>query len=400
MRTNIITVVLALVTAGAFAQDEKNGTFSVTDGIKCTKTLKQKNQVTESIQGQFRIIKANAIPDHKVGAFPNAGNPNTISAQNKTYKIPANPQKAKEVTSVSADGFGRGFPAYEFGVALNGVKLEPTAAEFFGGRGRNMNSNWTLEALSTNVNLGDDCNNAHVQPTGEYHYHGTPWEYIKSVDGKQMKQVGWAADGFPIYYKYGYSDANDATSEVKELISSYQLRKGNRPGDGKTAPDGKYDGTYVRDFEFIEGLGDLDIANGRYGVTPEFPEGTYYYMITDDFPSLPRYFVGTPSEDFAVGGGILGNRGQRMARNRFENNQRQGPPNGKRPSAKQLIKMMDADEDGKISEDEAKGPLADMFAEVDANEDGFLTLKELRKMPKPSNNRQQGGMRSEPPGRQ
>jgi hypothetical protein len=399
MRTHIITAMAALLTISAVAQDEKNGTFSVTDGIKCTKTLRQKNKVTESIQGQYRVIKSNAIPNHIVGNFPNAGNPNTISAQNKTYKIPAKPQKAEKLTSVSAEGFGRGFPAYEFGVALNGVKLEPTAAEFFGGRGANMNANWTLEALSTNVNLGDDCNNAHVQPTGEYHYHGTPWEYIKSVDGKQMKQVGWAADGFPIYYKYGYVDANDATSEVKELISSYQLRKGNRPGDGKTAPNGTYDGTYVRDFEFIEGLGDLDIANGRYGVTPEFPSGTYYYVITDDFPSLPRFFVGTPSEDFAVGGGILGNRGQRMARNRFGNDRRQGPPNGRRPSAKQLLKMMDADEDGKISEDEARGPLSDMFAKVDTNEDGYLTLKELRKIPQ-SPNRQQGGMRGGPPGRQ
>ena len=138
MRTKIITTVLALMTIVAVAQDEKNGTFSVTDGIKCTKKLRQKNKVTVSIQGQYRVIKSNAIPNHIVGKFPNAGNPNTISAQNKIYKIPARPQEAVELTSVSAEGFGRGFPAYEFGVALNGVKLEPTAAEFFGGRGKNI----------------------------------------------------------------------------------------------------------------------------------------------------------------------------------------------------------------------------------------------------------------------
>ncbi len=401
MRTTITTVIATLLVISVYAQDSKNGTFSVTDGIKCTKTLKIENKVTVSIQGQYRVIKSNAIPDHKVGKFPNAGNPNTISEQSKTYKIPARPKKANKLTSVSAEGFGKGFPAYEFGVALNGVKLEPTAAEFFGGRGRNMNPDWTLEALSTNVNLGDDCNNAHVQPTGEYHYHGTPTELIKNVDGKQMQQVGWAADGFPIYYKYGYEDATDANSKVIELTSSYQLKKGNRPGDGKTAPDGKYDGTYVRDFEYVEYLGDLDIANGRFGVTPEFPEGIYYYVITDDFPSLPRYFVGTPSEDFAVGGGILGNRGRRMARGRFGNNQnRQGPPNGKRPSAKQLIKMMDADKDGKISEDEARGPLLEMFAKIDANEDGFLTAKEIRKAAPKQQQRGGRDQRGGPPGRQ
>lgn len=380
MNKNLITAIAALFFISGIAQDSKNGTFSVTDGIKCNKTLRVKNEVSISVQGQFRVIKANAIPNHKVGQFPNSGNPNTIREQSKTYKIMARPVKASKLTSVSMDGFGKGFPAYEFGVALNGVKLEPTAAEFFGGRSANMNSDWALEALSTNVNLGDDCNNAHVQPTGEYHYHGTPWEFIKKLEGKKMKQVGWAADGFPIYYKYGYKDPMDKNSEVIELISSYQLRKGKRLGDGVKAPDGNYDGTYVRDFEFVEGLGNLDKANGRFGVTPEFPGGTYYYVITDDFPSLPRYFVGTPSKDFAVGGGILGNRGRQFARGRFGNDRnRQGPPNGKRPTAKQLMKMMDADEDGKLSKEEVRGPLADNFDEVDLNEDGFLSLKEIRK---------------------
>lgn len=386
---SILSTFALLIITGVFAQDQKNGTFSVTDGIKCNKTLKIENKVTETFQGQFRVIKANAIPNHKVGQFPNSGNPNRISEQSKTYKIPLSPQKADQLTSVSADGFGKGFPAYEFGVALNGVKLEPTAAEFFGGRSRNMNSDWTLEALSTNVNLGDDCNNAHVQPTGEYHYHGTPWEYIKKFDQNEMNQVGWAADGFPIYYKYGYVNPSDSNSKVIELTSSYQLKKGNRPGDGKTAPDGTYDGTYVRDFEYVEGLGDLDIANGRFGVTPEFPEGTYYYVITDDFPSLPRYFVGTPSKDFAVG--ILGGRGRELAGGRFGNGRNrqcgqrdQGRPEGNRPSSKQLVKMMDTDGDGKISKEEARGPLQDHFDQVDSNEDGLLTVKELRNAKPPN----------------
>ena len=47
--------------------------------------------------------------------------------------------------------------------------------------------------------------------------------------------------------------------------------------------------------------GDLDEANGRTGVTPEFPNGTYYYVVTDEFPGIPRYFVGTPSKDFKLG---------------------------------------------------------------------------------------------------
>lgn len=379
MKYQILALTLAFVFSIQVNAQSKNGTFSVTDGIKCTTTLSQKNKVEILTKGDSRIITSNAIPDHKVGAFPNPGNPNTISEQKKKYNIPLNPKKATKLTSVSADGFGKGFPAYEFGVALNGVKLEPTAAEFFGGRGENMNPEWTLEALSTAVNLGDDCNNAHVQPTGEYHYHGTPWEFIKKVTGKSMSQVGWAADGFPIYYKYGYKDPTDTNSEVVSLISSYQLKKGARPGNGKTAPNGTYDGTYVRDFEFVKGLGDLDIANGRFGITPEFPKGTYYYVITDDFPSLPRYFVGTPSEDFAVGGGILGNGGRRMARNKFGNNGQRNVRNDRRqpPSTKEILKMMDANNDGKISSKEAKGPLKQDFARIDVNKDGFISEKEL-----------------------
>ena len=44
-------------------------------------------------------------------------------------------------------------------------------------------------------------------------------------------------------------------------------------------------------------------VNGRIGVTPEFPNGTYYYIITDEFPGIPRYFKGIPSNDFRLGGG-------------------------------------------------------------------------------------------------
>ncbi len=55
----------------------------------------------------------------------------------------------------------------------------------------------------------------------------------------------------------------------------------------------------------------------------------------------------------------------------------------KRPSIEQLFKDLDANEDGKLSTDEVKGPLKDHFAKVDLNEDGFLTREELEKAPKP-----------------
>ena len=118
-----------------------------------------------------------------------------------------------------------------------------------------------------------------------------------------MIHLGYAADGFPIYNSSSYSDPNDGDSPIVELTPSYQLKSGERPGDGISAPCGEYTGVYTADWEYIEGLGDLDECNGRSGVTPEFPNGTYYYVLTTDYPGIPRCLSGTPSEDFRLGQG-------------------------------------------------------------------------------------------------
>ena len=53
------------------------------------------------------------------------------------------------------------------------------------------------------------------------------------------------------------------------------------------------------------------------------------------------------------------------------------------PSFSQLLKEMDANEDGKLAKDEIKGPLKNDFAKIDTDKDGFITEKELKKAPKP-----------------
>ena len=55
----------------------------------------------------------------------------------------------------------------------------------------------------------------------------------------------------------------------------------------------------------------------------------------------------------------------------------------KPPSFSKLLEKMDANEDGKLSKAEIKGPLKENFDEVDANEDGFISEKEFEKVPKP-----------------
>lgn len=110
---------------------------------------------------------------------------------------------------------------------LNGIELDPIASEPFPHQGimsANMNWEWNLEA--TNVQIGLDCNNAHVQPQGKYHYHGSPTLYLQNVNitTSRMTIMGYAADGFPIYYKYAYESANDNTSNIIEMTSSNKLR--------------------------------------------------------------------------------------------------------------------------------------------------------------------------------
>ncbi len=131
-----------------------------------------------------------------------------------------------------------------------------------------------------------------------------PTLYLEEIHLRDdvMTLIGYAADGFPIYYKYAYSDPYDSASAVVAMTSGYRLKSGERPGDGITAPCGQYDGVYSNDYEYVSGAGTLDAANGRDGVTPEYPMGIYYYVITDAFPGIPRYFRGTPSTDFKIGG--------------------------------------------------------------------------------------------------
>ena len=60
-------------------------------------------------------------------------------------------------------------------------------------------------------------------------------------------------------------------------------------------------GDLVEDYIYEEGLGTLDEYNGKFAVTPEYPNGTYAYFMTEDSSGNPVYpyaigpkFYGTP----------------------------------------------------------------------------------------------------------
>ena len=102
--------------------------------------------------------------------------------------------------------------------------------------------------------------------------------------------IGWAYDGNPIYGPYGYSDSTDENSAVKILTTGYVLN----PNNVTNRPHQFSNGFFVEDYSFTN-AGDLDQHNGRYGRTPEYPNGVYAYFVgigsNSLLPEFP-YFIG------------------------------------------------------------------------------------------------------------
>lgn len=148
----------------------------------------------------------------------------------------------------------------------------------------------------------------------------------KNSQWKHSPILGWMFDGYPIYGPYGYSDPTNPNSAIKRLKPSFRLRTMTQrtslpdwtlarhagvsqqlsatqqgPDVSDTFPLGRY----IEDFEFVQGLGDLDVHNGRFAVTPEFPNGTYAYFVTindDGSPAFP-YVIGLQFYGNVTGGG-------------------------------------------------------------------------------------------------
>ena len=319
----IISFFIISISIYGQCQDSEYSTNGILDSISVEVFNDDESVNTYSIYSWTsdelnRILSGNGVPNHEVGTFPNPNNPNTISAQsvNETFTLCP--------TLVSETGEPAGGPAGAIAFAINSVKFDPGTAGRCNDDGEcslaQGEGQWSIEALGHETfDFGDDMNHAHVQPTGEYHYHGMPELLIDFLGDEQgMTLVGWASDGFPVYARYGYTDSNDSTSEMISLQPSYRLKSEpdtNRPetltslaggpGQGGTNPNTPIPmGAFTQDFEYVEGLGDLDECNGRIGVTPEFPNGIYYYSVTDNFPYFTRCLKGEFDTAGGGGGGV------------------------------------------------------------------------------------------------
>lgn len=87
---------------------------------------------------------------------------------------------------------------------------------------------------------------------------------------------GYAYDGNPIYGPYGYDTPSGGS--VRQIKTSYVLRPVTDPS---LRPASFPAGYFVNDYVY-DGSGDLDEYNGRFCVTPEYPDGVYAYFYSVD----------------------------------------------------------------------------------------------------------------------
>ena len=120
--------------------------------------------------------------------------------------------------------------------------------------------------------------NTYVLLTGGEKFYGIPdLEKVNGLEDSNTSHspiLGWSYDGSPIYGPYGYTNPDGGA--IRQLRSGYELSvdSTNRP------PIGLFpEGFFVEDYKFTN-AGDLDVHNGRFCVTPDYPNGVYAYFTT------------------------------------------------------------------------------------------------------------------------
>ena len=249
-------------------------------------------------------VRCTCIPGYDIG--PWAGNPNTPANQDFCFRI------TRE--AVANSGTLVNTPLGHIGVWRNGVSIFNAKD----GMSYNNQGIWNRDAYIFEGSSFDACL-GHPAPNGEYHHHVSPnCLYAHTDDEHHSDLIGFAFDGYPIYGAFGYTNT-DGTGGLGRMRSSYQLRaitdRTTRP-DGSALPAGQYGpaiggqyplGAFLEDYAYVAGSGDLDEHNGRFCVTPEYPEGSYAYFVTLTESLLPAYpYVIGPTYRGTVPGGNTG----------------------------------------------------------------------------------------------
>lgn len=262
-------------------------------------------------------IKTKGVPAYPTGPFLD-GNPSQATDQNAIFRIPLTPQ-VQSGTKTATTGGNIGI--FINGVALfdyrDGVAWSTSSNALCGGPGNppcaggmGATQAWNRDAVIAERS-GFDCAKGHPA-MGNYHHHQNPSAFdldtkvvsticnLYDADGlykidatKHSPLIGYAYDGYPIYGAYAYKNTN-GTGGIVRIKSGYQLRNitvRTHHADGTDVSDGPAVSTtyplgYFReDYEYVAHPNDpdyLDAYNGRFCVTPEYPNGTYAYFCTVD----------------------------------------------------------------------------------------------------------------------
>ena len=265
------------------------------------------------------FIHTKGIPSYPTGPFLD-GNPSQAQDQNAIFKFPLNPvQNTGSPTETTMGNIG----VFINGVALfdyrDGVAWNPTTNSLCGGPGNppcpggpGATMDWNRDAILAEMS-GFDCSKGHPA-MGNYHHHQNPSAFdldlnvvsticnlydadgLYAIDSTQHSPlIGFAYDGFPIYGSYGYANT-DGTGGIVRIKSSYQLK--TTRGTGNVPSETSWPlGTFREDYEYVNHSSQsdyLDEHNGRFCVTPEYPNGIYCYFTTVDsnWNSAYPYAVG------------------------------------------------------------------------------------------------------------
>jgi hypothetical protein len=268
------------------------------------------NVQTVQYSTNWVYVSTNGIPAYITGPFLD-GNPSLATSQNAIFKISLNPtQNTGTLTATTGGNIG----IFINGVALfdyrDGVSWKNSTNSMAGGPlGGTGDGVWNRDAIVAE-RTGFDCAKAHPA-MGNYHHHQNPSAFnldlavvsnicnlypsdgLYTINSSQHSPLlGFAYDGFPIYGAYGYASTN-GTGGIVRMKSSFQLRNitvrntlytGTSVTAGPNVSTTYPLGLFKEDYEFVSHASAdyLDIHNGRFCVTPEYPLGTYAYFTTVD----------------------------------------------------------------------------------------------------------------------
>lgn len=270
----------------------------------------------------YVYVSCTTVPSYDIGPFQR--NPNLPGNTNSVFRVTRRPSRA---TSRTNTGLG------PIGVFVNGVPAFNAldARSYFNLGIWNQNA-YVVEGPSFDAALG------HPAPgrggVGLYHHHNMPKGALiqegETWGKKHSPLIGFAFDGYPIYGPYGYVSTN-GTGGIRRMRSSFSKRNitvRRVLPNGTNLPQNQWGpavssqyplGYYAEDYGYSASTGDLDECNGRFTVTPEYPNGIYAYFTTIDSAGDPDYpyvvgpqYYGTPvsNRGIRVPGGVTTYREQ------------------------------------------------------------------------------------------